>query len=158
MTARVAAAGVHWKPDPLYATQVNYDRQTPCLLETHPAIGPDQEVLPGRTFESFYARHRAILDADVLHLRRPDGRDRDGRLHFDPDGPTRGLAAIHNPLDTDIEREIRLPLHYAGLRGAALVREAEGPARRVALAPDGSLTIPVRVPARDRTFLVIEAP
>ncbi len=107
---------------------------------------------------SFYKRHRRILDADVLHLRRPDGRDWDGLLHVDPDGPTRGLAAIHNPLDTDIERDFRLPLHYAGLRGAALVREAEGPARRVALAPDGSLTLPVRVPARGRTFLVIEAP
>jgi hypothetical protein len=111
-----------------------------------------------RRWVSFYARHRAILDADVLHLRRPDDRDWDGLLHVDPDGPTRALAAIHNPLDTDIEREIRLPLRYAGLRAAALVREADGPARRVALAPDGSLTIPVRVPARGRTFLVIEAP
>lgn len=107
---------------------------------------------------SFYKRHRAILDSDVLHLRRPDGRDWDGLLHVDPHGPTRGLAAIHNPLDADIRRNVRLPLHDAGLRGAALVREADGPARRVALAPDGSLTLPVRVPARGRTFLVIEAP
>ena len=53
MTARVAAAGVHWKPDPLYATQVNYARQTPCLLETHPEIGPDQVIAAGGTFESF---------------------------------------------------------------------------------------------------------
>ena len=53
MTARVAAAGVHWKPDPLYPTQVNYARQTPCLVETHPEIGPDQVIEPGATFESF---------------------------------------------------------------------------------------------------------
>ena len=53
MTARVAAAGVHWKADPLYATQVNYARQTPCLLETHPEIGPDEVIAPGGSFESF---------------------------------------------------------------------------------------------------------
>ena len=37
---------------------------------------------------------------------------------------------IHNPLDVDIEREIRLPLYYTGLTEAALVRGEDGAVRR----------------------------
>ena len=50
-----------------------------------------------RKWVAFYKAHRAILDSDVVHLRRPDGRDWDGLLHVNPDQPTRGLAVIHNP-------------------------------------------------------------
>ena len=44
---------VHWKPDPLFDTQVNYLKQNPCLLEVTPEIGPDQAIQPNNTFESF---------------------------------------------------------------------------------------------------------
>jgi hypothetical protein len=65
---------------------------------------------------------------------------------------------LHNPLDVEVERTIRLPLHDAGLGGAAVVRVEDGAPRRLALARDASLTLPVRIPARGRTFLTIEAP
>ncbi|MBL6720567.1 MAG: alpha-galactosidase [Planctomycetes bacterium] len=44
---------VHWKLDPLYESQVNYLRQTPCLLECGPGVGPSQDLEPGETFQSF---------------------------------------------------------------------------------------------------------
>ncbi len=44
---------VHWRTDPDYSTQVNYLRQTPCLLVVEPTYGPAQEVGPGEAFESF---------------------------------------------------------------------------------------------------------
>ncbi len=44
---------VHWRTDPLFDTQVNYLRQTPCLLECEPSVGPAQDVAPGETFRSF---------------------------------------------------------------------------------------------------------
>ena len=44
---------VHWRPDPEYSTQVNYLRQTPCLLECRPSVGPAQDIAPGKTFKSF---------------------------------------------------------------------------------------------------------
>jgi hypothetical protein len=44
---------VHWEPDPLYTTQVNYQKLTPCLLETRPPIGPDQFIPAGESFASF---------------------------------------------------------------------------------------------------------
>jgi hypothetical protein len=71
---------------------------------------------------------------------------------------TRGLAMVHNPLDVDIERDIRLPLYYTGLAEAAIVRNEDGVARGVALARDHGINIRVKVPARGRTFLIIEEP
>ncbi|MHB8972971.1 MAG: hypothetical protein ACYC3X_01400 [Pirellulaceae bacterium] len=44
-----------WLPDPQFDTQVNYQKQTPCLLEIGPELGPAQEVQPGQMFESYRA-------------------------------------------------------------------------------------------------------
>jgi len=44
-----------WLADPDFHTQVNYEKKTPCLLDVGPELGPDQEVKPGETFESFRA-------------------------------------------------------------------------------------------------------
>jgi len=42
--------------DPDYLTQVNYARRTPCLLRCEPPqMGPDADVAPAGTFESFRA-------------------------------------------------------------------------------------------------------
>jgi hypothetical protein len=43
----------HWVADPEYATQVNYDRKTPCLLESSPPIGPDAAIAPASAFSTF---------------------------------------------------------------------------------------------------------
>ncbi|MEL7499994.1 MAG: alpha-galactosidase [Planctomycetota bacterium] len=44
---------VHWKSDPEYTTQVNYKKETPCLLVVEPTYGPDQTILADETFTSF---------------------------------------------------------------------------------------------------------
>ncbi|MFN8091577.1 MAG: hypothetical protein U0599_05020 [Vicinamibacteria bacterium] len=109
---------------------------------------------------SFYRANRRILDADVVHLRRPDGRDWDGLMHVDPDprSRTRALAALHNPLATPIEREVRLPLYYSGLTDAGVVRVDGGPPRRVRLDRAFAATVRVNLPARGRGFVTVEAP
>ncbi len=43
----------HWLPDPQYLTQVNYQRETPCLLECRPPLGPDVDLPPGEIFETY---------------------------------------------------------------------------------------------------------
>ncbi|MFN7576239.1 MAG: hypothetical protein ACK5SA_14415 [Planctomycetota bacterium] len=50
-TAQVDA--VHWSADPSYETQVNYRKETKCLLECRPPMGPDRRVAPGGEFQSF---------------------------------------------------------------------------------------------------------
>ncbi|MCA8964663.1 MAG: alpha-galactosidase [Planctomycetes bacterium] len=45
---------VRWLPDPSYETQVNYQKQTLCLLEVKPDVGPAQTVAPGAKFTTFH--------------------------------------------------------------------------------------------------------
>lgn len=44
---------VHWVPDPDYHTQVNWSKQTPCLLRVEPLRGPDLLLGSGATWSSF---------------------------------------------------------------------------------------------------------
>ncbi|SDE10524.1 alpha-amylase family protein [Niabella drilacis] len=47
------ASSLEWKKDPLYTTQVNYERETPCLLEVAPKKGPEQSIASGSAFASY---------------------------------------------------------------------------------------------------------
>ncbi|MFC4994293.1 hypothetical protein [Rubritalea tangerina] len=44
---------VKWLTDKSYSTQVNYPKQTPCVLKVEPTFGPDQTIAPTTTFETF---------------------------------------------------------------------------------------------------------
>lgn len=55
---------VHWRTDPSYTTQVNYQLRMPVLLEVEPTFGPAQDIGPGKTFESFRAFELAYDSSD----------------------------------------------------------------------------------------------
>ncbi len=105
---------------------------------------------------AWYKRYRGILNADIIHLRRADGRDYDGILHVDPLGKEKGLAMIYNPLDHPITRTIKLPLYYTGLTGSARIREKEGKARIYTFDKEGSALVKITIPAFGYDWLVIE--
>jgi hypothetical protein len=104
----------------------------------------------------FYKRHRAILDSDIIHVRRPDGRDLDAILHVNPRLPEKGLAVVYNPLDQEVRKTMTLPLYYTGLTRTALIREQEGKPQRYVLDREYRVEVPVKVPARGLTWLVIQ--
>ncbi len=104
----------------------------------------------------FYKDHRAILDSDLIHLRRADGRDWDGWLHVNPALKERGLAVLYNPLEQPITRRLSLPLYGTGLKNEARIRENEGAFKVVPLGHDGRADLDVTIPGRGRTILVIE--
>lgn len=106
----------------------------------------------------FYKQHRAILDSDVIHLRRPDGRDWDGLLHVNPQLPTRGLAMLYNPQPQAIERTITLPLYYTGLTGKARITDEDGTSKEVSLDNRQRASIKVEIPAKGRVCLLINTP
>jgi hypothetical protein len=105
---------------------------------------------------AFYKQHRAILNSDLIHLRRPDARDWDGWLHVNPALAERGLAVIYNPLLQPITRRVRLPLYYTGLTDRALVTHEDGTTEHVMLARDYSAEVGVQIPAHGRTWMVIQ--
>jgi hypothetical protein len=105
---------------------------------------------------AFYKQHREVLDADIIHLRRPDGRDWDGILHVNPQGKEKGLAFFYNPLAENIVREIRVPLYYTGLTDIAKVAEKDGPVAPFKLDREFNIRLSVTLPARGHTWFVIE--
>jgi len=106
----------------------------------------------------WYGKYRAILDSDIIHGRRADGRDVDWIMHANPSLKERGLVMVYNPLSQDAERSLTLPLYYTGLTDTAKIRQEEGTPQSYTLTRDYKVTVPVKVPARGRTWLVIEAP
>lgn len=104
----------------------------------------------------FYKTHRAILDSDIIHLRRPDGRDYDGILHVNPKLDEKGLAMIYNPLDHNIQRTIHLPLYYTGLTQTAQVQVGHGKGKNYTLSRDYSIDVPVQIEAHSETWIIIK--
>ncbi len=103
----------------------------------------------------FYKKHRHILDADIIHLRRPDGRDYDAILHADPSAEEKGLLMVYNPLNEPITRTLVVDLYYTGLKRKAQISEQDQKFKSIKL--DGSKAIiTMTIPAKNQTWFVIK--
>jgi hypothetical protein len=100
-----------------------------------------------KSWVDFYKKHRKILDGDIIHLRRPDGRDWDGLLHVDPSGTEKGLMMIYNPLNESITRKIRVPVYYTGLTKDVSVEDMQGKSKNYSIA-NNEIIIEVTLPAK----------
>ncbi len=109
-----------------------------------------------RKWVDFFKRYRDILESDVIHVRRADGRDIDCLLHVNSELKIKGLAMIYNPLDHAVERKLKLPLYYTGLTDTARIREKEGEPKSYQLDRQYNATVPIRVEPASVTWLVIE--
>lgn len=105
---------------------------------------------------AWFKKHRAILESDLIHLRRADGRDLDGVLHVNPALKEKGLAVFYNPTDKAITREVVLPLYYTGLTKSAKVRLNDSRAKSVSLARDFTARVTITVPAQGMAWIVVE--
>lgn len=104
----------------------------------------------------WYKKYRDILNSDIVHLRRPSGKDWDGFLHVNPKLKEKGLAMLFNPTDQVMTRNVKLPLYYTGLSDIAKVRIKDVEAITVTLERDYSININIEIPANSYTWLVIE--
>lgn len=107
---------------------------------------------------NWFKTHRDILESDIIHGRRADGREVDYLIHVNPRLKTRALVMIHNPLPTAVERELDLPLYYTGLTDEVFVRVEGGKATRHKLDREYQLNLSIKVPANSRTWLTVERP
>ena len=105
---------------------------------------------------AFYKAHRAILESDIIHVRRADGRDVDAILHVNPQLREKGFAMVYNPLDVPVTRTLTLPLYYTGLTERARIREQEGKPREYHLNSRAEAVVTLSLPAAGVTWLVIE--
>lgn len=102
-----------------------------------------------------YKKYRDILNADIIHLRRPDGRDWDGILHVDPLLDIKGYALLYNPTGKILNRTIRLPLYYTGLTKTAHIQIGEDQVRELEIERDYSVEIQVSIPANGYRHILI---
>ncbi|MBX3111261.1 MAG: hypothetical protein KF857_04565 [Fimbriimonadaceae bacterium] len=106
----------------------------------------------------WFKKHREVLEGDIIHLRRADGRDIDYALHVNPRGGEKAMLVVFNPTDAAVKREIKVPLHYAGLAGKASASVNDGPAKAVALDALETAKVVVDVPAGGFSYLTFRAP
>ena len=71
----------------------------------------------------WYKKYFDILNSDIIHLRRADGRDWDGWMHVNPNLADKALVMIYNPLKQAITRIIPVPLYYTGLNKQVTVTQ-----------------------------------
>ena len=105
---------------------------------------------------AWYKKYRDILNSDIIHIRRPDGRDLDAVLHVNPGLREKGILLVFNPTDGEISKTLAVPLYYSGLTDRVRIREAEGPARSFTLDREYRIALEVRVPANGFAWFVIE--
>lgn len=105
---------------------------------------------------SWYKKYRDIMNSDIIHLRRADGRDWDGILHVNPQTKIKGFVMLYNPLKEKITRTIKLPLYYTGLTTTASIREKENAARKYTLNRNYEIDLSFTIEPEGYTWFVIE--
>jgi hypothetical protein len=104
----------------------------------------------------WFKQHRAILESDVIHGRRADGRDLDWMLHVNPCLQYKGMLVVFNPLKRPATKTIRVNAYYTGLTDQVTIRDMQGNVTSGQLARDYSIEIPVDVPAESFRWFVLE--
>ncbi len=104
----------------------------------------------------WFKRYRHILESDVIHGRRADGRDLDWMLHVNPNLEHKGMLLVYNPLDTPVNKTILVNLYYTGIDNSANLSNEDG---NLTLELDRkyNVRIPVSVPAGSMNWYVIES-
>lgn len=104
----------------------------------------------------WYKKYRDILNSDIIHLRRADGRDWDGIMHVNPSLKTKAAIMLYNPTAKKIERTIRLPLYYTGLTKIAKIREKDGQPKTYSINREHVVDLPVTLEANSYSWWIIE--
>lgn len=94
----------------------------------------------------WYKQHRSLLESDVIHLRRPDGRGLDYIMHV-LDGEA--MVLIYNPTAEERTETLTVPLGKHGLAGR--VRRSDSTGNKVL--PSTPTNLKVKVAGRSWTWV-----
>jgi hypothetical protein len=101
---------------------------------------------------AWFKKHRAILESDIVHGRRPDGRDVDWLLHVNPALKTPAMLIVHNPLEQQAVRTLTVDLSLSGLHEHVTMTDAKGVNTPLTLDGRGRASVPVKIPARSMAW------
>ena len=104
---------------------------------------------------NWYKKHRDILNADMIQLRRADGRDWDGFIHVNPKLKEKGFIMLYNPKNEKIIRKIKVPLYYTGIQDKALLTDKNGKKTSYKLDTQKDIELNVQIDANSFTYFVV---
>lgn len=104
----------------------------------------------------WYKKYRNILNSEIVHLRRADGRDWDGLLHVNPKLKSKGMLMLYNPLKEKITRTIKVPLYYTGLTSVAKLMERGKTAKSYTLNRNYEIEYTCTLEPESYTWVLIE--
>jgi hypothetical protein len=105
---------------------------------------------------AWYKKYRLILNSDIIHLRRADGRDWDGILHVNPTLKQKAMLMVYNPTKERLEKTISIPLYYTGLTKTARVKEKDSPGKDFQLSRNFEIALPINLEPESYSWYVIE--
>jgi len=105
---------------------------------------------------AWFKSHREILESDLVHGRRADGRDIDWMLHVNPRAAEKGMLVVYNPLPDEVTKSLHVNLYYTGLTESASISHAGGLPEQRKVARDYTIDIEVTVPARGMAWCVLK--
>ncbi|WP_316753111.1 LamG-like jellyroll fold domain-containing protein [Pedobacter gandavensis] len=145
----------------------NLDRYELALFQ-HLASGCQFTVRGNRLYDTpetkamvakwlnWFKKHRAILTSDIIHVSRPTGRDLDAMLHVNADLEEKGMLVVFNPTDKAISKQMKLPLYYTGIKGAAALTDQNGVISSLALNENQETVINLSIPAGGFSWFTIK--
>lgn len=104
----------------------------------------------------WYKKYRDILNADIIRLRRADGRDWDGWMHVDPQGKEKAFVMLFNPNKEPMYKDMVIPLYYSGLKKQAEVSIEDKGFEGFPLNERQELRLRIEIPADGYTWIVIK--
>jgi len=97
---------------------------------------------------AWYKKHRDILESDMIHGRRADGRDLDWMLHVNSSLKEKGYLSVYNPTDQPITKTLRVSLYYTGITSKAIVRPIGKASAQKPVDSNHTIQLQVTVPAQ----------
>ena len=104
---------------------------------------------------ALYKKYRHILESDLIHLRRANGRKIDYMLHVNPKLPEKGFLSVFNPTPKSITEVIVLSLYYTGLTDIAEISQGDDLSKTYRLDRNYCVELSVTVPATGYTWFVV---
>lgn len=104
----------------------------------------------------WYKKYRNILNADIVQLRRADGRDWDGWMHVSPFTKQKGFIMLFNPTKEVMTKTIKLPLYYTGLTQKVKITDSDSASKQYNLSRDYSIDFTFTIPPDTYKWFVIE--
>jgi len=99
----------------------------------------------------WYKKYREILESDVVHLRRADGRRLDFILHVNNASSPKAMLVAYNPTGERLSEVVKVPMKSGSVR----VRERESRSSTMKVT-NGSIQIKLDIPAKGWTYYPID--